>query len=133
MTLERPRDQIANPCPASATTDNGERIWQTPPPCCGDRRPCGPAQSAAVTAIPGAIFSGSEDGHIRAFSATDGKIVWDFDTAKDFKTVNGIPGHGGAIDVAGPVVAGGMLSVVSGYPARGGLLGNVLLAFEVER
>jgi hypothetical protein len=25
--------------------DNGERMWQTPPPGCGDRRPCG--QSAA--------------------------------------------------------------------------------------
>ena len=31
--------------------DNGERMWQTPPPGCGDRRPCSPAQSAAVTSI----------------------------------------------------------------------------------
>jgi polyvinyl alcohol dehydrogenase (cytochrome) len=112
--------------------DNGERMWQTPPPGCGDRRPCSPAQSAAVTAIPGAVFSGAEDGHLRAYSATDGKIVWDFDTAREFKTVNGVAGHGGAIDVAGPVVAGGMLFTVSGYPARGGLGGNVLLAFGAE-
>jgi polyvinyl alcohol dehydrogenase (cytochrome) len=47
--------------------------------------------------------------------------------------VNGLPGRGGAIDVAGPVVAGGMLFAVSGYPARGGLPGNVLLAFEVGK
>ena len=113
--------------------DNGERIWQTPAPGCGDRRPCSPAQSAAITAIPGAVFSGSEDGHLRAYSTADGKIVWDFDTAKEFKTVNGVPGRGGAIDVAGPIVAGGMLFVLSGYPARGGIPGNVLLAFEVER
>ena len=53
-------------------------------------------------------------------------------TAQEFKTVNGVPGHGGAIDVAGPVVAGGMLFTVSGYPARGGLPGNVLLAFGLE-
>jgi hypothetical protein len=46
--------------------------------------------------------------------------------------VNGVPGKGGAIDVAGPVIAGGMLFTVSGYPARGGLGGNVLLAFAVE-
>jgi len=46
--------------------------------------------------------------------------------------VNGVAGHGGAIDVAGPVVAGGMLFSVSGYPARGGMGGNVLLAFGVE-
>ncbi len=112
--------------------DNGERMWQTPPPPCGDRRPCSPAQSAAITAIPGAVFSGSEDGHLRAYATSNGQIIWDFDTAREFKTVNGVVGHGGAIDVAGPVVAGGMLFSVSGYPARGGMGGNVLLAFGVE-
>ena len=64
--------------------------------------------------------------------SADGKIVWDFDTAKEFKTVNGVAGHGGAIDVAGPVAAGGLLFTVSGYPARGGMGGNVLLAFALE-
>jgi polyvinyl alcohol dehydrogenase (cytochrome) len=112
--------------------DNGERIWQTPPPPCGERRPCSPAQSAAISAIPGAVFSGSEDGHLRAFSTANGRILWDYDTAKEFKTVNGVPGHGGALDVAGPVAAGGMLFTVSGYPARGGMPGNVLLAFSLE-
>jgi polyvinyl alcohol dehydrogenase (cytochrome) len=112
--------------------DNGERMWQTPPPGCGDRRPCSPAQSAAITAIAGAVFSGSEDGHLRAYSTANGKIIWDFDTAREYKTVNGVAGHGGAIDVAGPVVAGGMLFSVSGYPARGGMGGNVLLAFGLE-
>ena len=112
--------------------DNGERIWQTPAPACAERSPCSPAQSAAITAIPGAVFSGSEDGHLRAYSTTNGKIIWDYDTAREFKTVNGIPGHGGAIDVAGPVIAGGMVFTLSGYPARGGLPGNVLLAFSAE-
>ena len=96
------------------------------------RPACSPAQSAAISAIPGAVFSGSEDGHLRAYSTANGKIIWDYDTAHEYKTVNGVPGHGGAIDVAGPVVAGGMLFAVSGYPARGGMPGNVLLAFSVE-
>ncbi len=113
--------------------DNGERMWQTPAPSCDNRPACSPAQSAAISAIPGAVFSGSEDGHLRAYATANGKIVWDFDTAKEFKTVNGVPGHGGAIDVAGPVVAGGMLFSVSGYPARGGKPGNVLLAFALEQ
>jgi polyvinyl alcohol dehydrogenase (cytochrome) len=112
--------------------DNGERMWQTPPPGCNGRAACSPAQSAAISAIPGAVFSGSEDGHLRAYSTANGKIVWDYDTAQEFKTVNGVAGRGGAIDVAGPVVAGGMLFSVSGYPARGGLPGNVLLAFGLE-
>jgi len=113
--------------------DNGQRIWQTPPPGCGDRRPCSPAQSAAVTAIPGAVFSGSLDGHLRAYASTNGKILWDFDTDREFKTVNGVPGHGGALDVGGPIVAGGMLFVASGSAQRNGLPGNVLLAFGVGR
>ena len=113
--------------------DNGERIWQTPPPGCGTRHPCSPAQSAAVTAIPGVVFSSSLDGHLRAYSAADGKIIWDYDTAREFKTVNGVPGHGGSMDVGGPIVAGGMLFVSSGYARRSLMPGNVLVAFGVER
>ncbi len=116
--------------------DNGERIWQTAPPKCEDsrpdHRPCSPAQSGAVTAIPGVVWSGSEDGHLRGYSTTEGKIIWDYDTAHDYDTVNRIPGKGGALDVAGPVIADGMLFAVSGYPARGGIPGNVLLAFGLD-
>ena len=113
--------------------DNGERIWQTAPPGCADRRPCSPAQSAAVTAIPGAVFSGALDGHLRAYATTDGKIIWDYDTARDFQTVNGIAGKGGAIDVGGPIVANGMLFAVSGSAQRGNMPGNVLIAFGVGK
>jgi polyvinyl alcohol dehydrogenase (cytochrome) len=113
--------------------DNGERIWQTPPPGCGTRRPCSPAQSAAVTGIPGAVFSAAIDGHLRAYSTVDGKIIWDYDTAREFKSVNGVPARGGAIDVAGPVVAGGMLFALSGSAQRSAMPGNVLLAFGVDR
>jgi polyvinyl alcohol dehydrogenase (cytochrome) len=113
--------------------DNGERIWQTPPPGCGARRPCSPAQSAAVTAIPGAVFSGSLDGHLRAYSTDNGKIIWDYDTAHEFKTVNGVAGKGGAIDVGGPIVAGGMLFAASGSAQRSAMPGNVLIAFGVQR
>ena len=113
--------------------ENGERIWQTPPPGCRDRRPCSPAQSAAVTAIPGAVFSGSLDGHLRAYSTENGRILWDYDTAHDFQTVNGIAGKGGAIDVGGPIVAGGMVFAASGSAQRSAMAGNVLIAFGVER
>ena len=111
---------------------NGEMDWKAPPPGCGDRRPCSPAQSAAVSVIPGVVFSGSSDGHLRGYSTSDGKIVWDFDTARDFPTVNGVPARGGSIDGPGPVIAGGSLYVTSGYGAMGGIPGNILLAFSVD-
>jgi len=112
--------------------ETGEVAWQTPHPGCGQTPGCSPAQSAAVTAIPGVIFSGGLDGHLRAYSAQNGHIVWDVDTVKDYKTANGVKAHGGALDGPGAVVVGGMLYVNSGYAFLGGAPGNVLLAFSVD-
>jgi polyvinyl alcohol dehydrogenase (cytochrome) len=75
------------------------------------------------------VFSGSLDGHLRAFSTRDGQVIWDVDTVRDYDAVNGVKGRGGSIDGPGPVVVGGMLFVNSGYPRFGGMPGNVLLAF----
>jgi polyvinyl alcohol dehydrogenase (cytochrome) len=110
----------------------GEVLWSVPPSPCDARRPCSPAQTAAVTTIPGVVFSGSLNGHVRGFAAEDGKVLWDFDTGQEFKTVNGIVGHGGSISVAGPVVAGGSVFLLSGYDTFGEAPGNVLLAFSVD-
>ena len=113
--------------------DSGQRKWYTPPPAdaCRGRERCSPAQSAAVSAIPGVVFSGAVDGHIRAFASADGKIVWDFDTVKTYETVNGVTGRGGSLNVGGPAISGGMLFVNSGY-VQNGIPGNVLLAFSVD-
>jgi polyvinyl alcohol dehydrogenase (cytochrome) len=110
----------------------GERVWYTPAPECGEKPGCSPAQSAAVTVIPGVVFSGSIDGHLRAYSTADGRILWDADTALEYQAVNGIKAHGGSIDGPGPVVVGGVVYVNSGYAFLGGMPGNVLLAFSVD-
>jgi polyvinyl alcohol dehydrogenase (cytochrome) len=112
----------------------GERVWYTPPPppVCGALGPqCHGAQSAAVTVMPGIVFSASSDGALRAFAADSGKIVWTFDTNREFQTVNGVRGSGGSIDGSSAVVVNGMLFVHSGY-FLGGRPGNVLLAFGVD-
>ena len=90
---------------------------------------CSPAQPAAVSAIPGIVFSAAYDGHLRAHSAENGRVLWDFDTMRDFETVNGVKANGGSIDGPGAVVANGMVFISSGYPRNGGVSGNVLLAF----
>jgi polyvinyl alcohol dehydrogenase (cytochrome) len=112
----------------------GKRAWYTPPqpPVCGSGQGCSAAQSAAVTAIPGVVFSGSADGAVRAYSAATGAILWTFDTNRDFATVNGVRADGGSIDGPGPVVAGGMLYVTAGNAGFVGSPGNVLLAFGVD-
>ncbi len=110
----------------------GKQVWSAKPPACGERKHCSPAQSAPVSAIPGVVFSGSVDGHMRAYSASTGEIIWDVDTARDYETVNDQKAKGGSLDAAGPVIAGGMLYVTSGYGQWGGMPGNVLLAFSVD-
>jgi polyvinyl alcohol dehydrogenase (cytochrome) len=112
--------------------ETGEIAWQTPHPGCGEKPGCSPAQSAAVTAIPGVVFSGGLDGHLRAYSVEDGRILWDVDTGREFSTVNGVKASGGSLDGPGGVVVGGMLYVNSGYAFVGGAPGNVLLAFSVD-
>ena len=113
--------------------ENGERVWfAAPRPCAPPRPGCSPAQPGALTGIPGAVFSGSLDGHLRAFATEDGRLLWDVDTAVTYTTVNGVAAKGGSLDGAGPVVAGGMLFVNSGYPRFGGMPGNVLLAFGLD-
>jgi polyvinyl alcohol dehydrogenase (cytochrome) len=110
----------------------GEKIWSAAPSAaCGDRPNCSPAQSAAVSAIPGAVFSGALDGHLRAYSTRDGQVIWDFDSVRTFAAVNGT-GSGGSMDGPGPAIAGGMVFVNSGYGNWGGHPGNVLLAFSVD-
>jgi len=112
---------------------NGEKAWTAVPPVCDGRKHCSPAQSGAVSAIPGAVFSGSLDGHLRAYSSSTGEVLWDFDTAREYDAVNGQKAHGGSLDGPGPVIAGGMVYVNSGYGQWGGVPGNVLLAFSVEK
>jgi len=82
--------------------------------------------------IPGVIFSGALDGHLRAYSTIDGRVLWDMDTAREYQSVNGVKTTGGAIDGPGPVIVGGMLYVNSGYGAFGGAPGNALLAFSLD-
>jgi polyvinyl alcohol dehydrogenase (cytochrome) len=90
-------------------------------------------QSAAATLIPGAVFTGGWDGILRALSTKDGKVLWQFNTAQKFTTVNKVPAQGGSMGGPGPTVVNGTLYVGSGYANVGsGMPGNVLLAFSAE-
>jgi len=112
----------------------GEQTWYAPPeePKCAGTLGCTPAQMAPATLIGDVVFSGSMDGHLRAYNTANGALIWDFDTLRDFPTVNGVKARGGSMSASGAVAAGGMLFVNSGYGALGGMPGNVLLAFGVE-
>ena len=126
----------------------GKVLWQAPAPEAdchyrGDRSHdflpgvCFRSQSAAPSAMPGVVFSGTLDGWFRAYDAATGKIIWAYSTtAATYDTVNGVKDQpGGGIDGMGPTIAGGMVYQVSGFKGSsntGGNAVNVLLAFSVD-
>jgi len=111
---------------------SGKVTWSTPVPQVKNVPKYLSVNSAAPVVVPGIVFSGSNDGHLRAYATEDGRIIWDYNTDRKFQTVNGVEGNGGSIDSASPVVADGMLYVNSGYASFGEKPGNVLLAFSVK-
>lgn len=113
---------------------DGATRWQTPAPApdCRGRPGCNAGQPQAATLIPGVIFSGSMDGHLRAYDMADGSVIWDVDTTGTHETVNGIAGSGGSIKGAGVTVVNGWVYVSSGY-GLWGMPGNVLLAYGPPR
>jgi polyvinyl alcohol dehydrogenase (cytochrome) len=113
--------------------NTGEKVWSASPLSCDNRKACKPSHAAAVTAIPGVVFSGTMDGRLRALSTRDGKTLWEYDTSRDFETVNGVKANGGSMSNAGATVVDHMVFVNSGYSHHGAIIpGNVLLMFSVE-
>ncbi len=113
----------------------GQRAWYQPPPalkCTPGTATCNAALISAPTLVPGVLFSGSNDGGLRAYGTRDGSVLWEFDTNQDFTTLNRVRASGGAIQGPGPTIAGGMMYLNAGYGDHMGRPGNVLLAFSVE-
>ena len=133
-----PRRYVIDPAVGGGLTAlrvaDGSQEWHVAAKPCPEDAPsgCSPSQPGAVTEIPRVVFTTSTDGHIRAHSAETGELLWDFNTMRDFHTLNGIKGSGGSIDGPGAVVVNGMVFISSGYPRNGGVPGNVLLAFAPE-
>jgi polyvinyl alcohol dehydrogenase (cytochrome) len=93
-----------------------------------DRR----GQASPASSIPGVVFTGGWDGILRAVDLA-GNVIWTYNAAHEYQTVNGIPATGGSFGPAGAIIANGMLYTASGYTGiQGGTKGNVVLAFGIE-
>jgi polyvinyl alcohol dehydrogenase (cytochrome) len=114
---------------AAVRLSDGIERWFTPVPP-QDGMETHPGISAAVSLIPGVVFTSGLDGMLRAFSTVDGRPLWQYDTTQKVQTVNGVGGKGGSIGSAGATIVNGMVFVTSGYTGfQGGQPGNLLLAF----
>jgi glucose dehydrogenase len=111
---------------AAIKLSDGSRVWTA------KIAAAGPGNPAATTVIPGVVFAPFSDGTLRALSTSDGRVLWQYNTARDYEAVNGVAAKGGSIGQAGVTIAGGMLFIGSGYGTGNTGMGNVLLAFGPE-
>ncbi len=137
----KPKDITQKPGIHAVNIADGSVAWSfaAEPECSGDRKArvesCASivGLSGAPTVVDGAVVAGSVDGFLRVFDAKNGDILFTFDTARPFETINGVNASGGAIDNASIVAANGLLLVNSGYGMFGQLPGNVVLAFRPKK
>ncbi len=126
LATGKPRWQIESEVPLCS--------WQAgEPAACTDVNTCScsSAKVAATTAIPGVVFAGGWDGHVRAYSTADGRLLWNVDTAVPVPAVNGVQAQGGQVGGYPVVVSGGAVYITSGASVMG-QPGNALLVFAVE-
>jgi polyvinyl alcohol dehydrogenase (cytochrome) len=111
---------------------SGKELWRTAPEdVCGGKQLCHPGYGGAITVTDQLVLAGSTDGHVRVYDISDGSLLWDYDTDREFTTVNGDKAHGGSISGgAAPIAYDGMLIVSSGYGGLGKMPGNVMLVFD---
>lgn len=89
--------------------------------------------SAAPLVVDQSVIAGSIDGRIYIYDAKTGDVVWQYDTLRDFETLNGIAAKGGAIDSHSIFAGDGMIFIGSGYGGFSQPPGNVLLAFRPKK
>jgi polyvinyl alcohol dehydrogenase (cytochrome) len=118
---------------------DGALIWRhrAPEPAkCSFEGRCGNGYSGPPSLANGVLFGVNQDGHVRAFEASTGKPLWDYDTAgRHYDTVNGVKNQrGGNLDSNGITFAGPMAFLMAGFNGASGSSGpdNVLLAFSVD-
>jgi polyvinyl alcohol dehydrogenase (cytochrome) len=134
-----PFEEAGEPGLHAVDIDTGEIVWSwiAAPRCDGERAERVPnctanyGLSAATLLVDGAVVQGSNDGFIRAFEAETGAMLYEFDTAVEFPSANGVRAEGGMIDVGAVIAGGGALYVQSGYGLFG-KPGNALIAFRPE-
>ncbi|CAI10680.1 putative PQQ-dependent polyvinyl alcohol dehydrogenase precursor (plasmid) [Aromatoleum aromaticum EbN1] len=131
-----PHDQAGAPGLNAIDARNGVTLWthREPEELCHGRKFCEPGVSAAVTAMPGVVFAGHWNGWFRAYEGETGKILWEFDTARQFPAVNGegVMAQGGSMSGPGATLADGHVLVNSGYGFSFKMPGNALLVFSVD-
>lgn len=117
----------------SLDVKTGRVLWKYAVDACQGRDLCKTGFGSVPTAAGRVVLMGGDDGHLRALDPASGKLIWDYDTVRDFRTVNGETGKGGSMSGGhGPIAFRGVVFVNTGHGLAGKMPGNSLLAFEAQ-
>ena len=140
MTINDPKGMNGNSRPGiySYFVGTGEPSWfyEVQPKCNDERserlRRCESlfGFSATPLSVDGAVITGGLDGRLFVFNSESGELIYEYDTVRDYETINGVEGYGGSIDSHSISAGSGMVFVGSGYGQFRQVPGNVLLAFK---
>ncbi len=140
MTINDPEGMNGNSRPGiySYFVGTGEPSWfyEVQPECNDERserlRRCESlfGFSATPLSVDGAVITGGLDGRLFVFNSESGELIYEYDTVRDYETINGVEGYGGSIDSHSISAGSGMVFVGSGYGQFRQVPGNVLLAFK---
>lgn len=126
-----PKERPPQPGLFALDFNDGRIVWSVERKAKCEARSCWPGLSAAITAGPDIVVTGSLDGMLEIYRASDGELLWSYDTVTEFSAVNELATKGGAFDAHGPMLADNLLIVSSGYGSFGQEGGNALLVFTV--
>ena len=121
------------------TTGEADWEYRARPDCADGRSEIvqGCAQRYGFSSLPlvvdGALIAGNIDGRLFIFDNSSGRVLFEFDTAQNFSTINGVTARGGSIDAHSVAAGAGMVFIGSGYERFNQQPGNVLLAFRPKR
>ena len=123
MTINDPEGMNGNSRPGiySYFVGTGEPSWfyEVQPECNDERserlRRCESlfGFSATPLSVDGAVITGGLDGRLFVFNSESGELIYEYDTVRDYETINGVEGYGGSIDSHSISAGSGMVFVGS--------------------
>jgi polyvinyl alcohol dehydrogenase (cytochrome) len=90
------------------------------------------AYSGPISSTDNLIIASSLSGYLFAHHPLTGEIVWEYNTAREYGSINGTETRGGSIDATGPVLTGDYMIVNSGYATFSQMPGNAVLVFKLN-
>jgi len=91
-----------------------------------------PLLGGTLTTGGGLVFTGNQEGHIKAFDDATGKVLWQFQTGASVRGQPATYKIGGRQYIAMPTGGGGIMATITGEPPLASK-GSALIVFALPQ